>query len=119
MVDKQKNISVVHDFWNVVSAKDIEGYLDLFTDEAVAYDPVNKPPQRTREQRRANMQGVFDSFGKIEAKVDFVTTCGNRTVNKWTVVGTTPGGEVTIEGVDVMKHDISGKIDEMWGYFDN
>ena len=120
MIDKEKNKAVIAKFWESVQARDIEAYLALFTAQAIAHDPVNKPPLRSSDARRAYMQGVFDSFTTIKASVDYITTCGNRTANKWTVLGTTADGtEVTIDGIDIAKHDDSGLIDEIWGYFDN
>ncbi len=120
MINKEVNIGVITKFWESVESKDIDAYLSLFTERAIAHDPVNKPSLRSAEARRNNMQGVFDSFETIKVTVDYITTCGNRTANKWTVIGTTAdGSEVTIEGIDIAKHDDNGLIDEMWGYFDN
>ena len=117
---RSDNEATVKAFWTAMGKRDIEGYLAVFAEGAVAYDPVNKPPARTQAERRAFMQGVFDGFARIDASIDFMTHCGDHTATKWTVLGVTPGGDkVTIEGVDVVRHDDSGKIVELWGYFDN
>jgi len=118
--DAQRNRAVVERFWHSVAARDIDAYLALFTEQAVAHDPVNKPSLTTPEARRASMQAIFDGFARISAETDYVTVCGDHSASKWTVVGTTAEGQdVVITGIDVIRHAADGRIEEMWGYFDN
>lgn len=120
MSNKEKNKAAVEKFWASVAARDIQGFMSVFADDAIAYDPVNKPPLKTAEDRRAYMQGVFDAFQKIKVNIDFHTPCGDHTATTWTVIGTTAdGAEVTLRGVDVVRHNADGKFAELWGYFDN
>ena len=121
MSNKEKNIATIRKFWDCVSARDIDAYMTVFTKDAVAHDPINKPTLKTAEERKSYMQGVFDAFATIKVTIDYITPCGdNYTANKWTVVGTPAGGDpVTIEGIDVARHDEKGLIAEIWGYFDN
>lgn len=120
MTDREKNSATVSAFWDAVARRDIDAYLSLFTEGAVAHDPVNKPALATPEARRAHMQGIFDMLPTLLATVDFSTHCGDRTATKWTVTGKTAEGQsVTLEGVDIIHHAADGRIAEMWGYFDN
>ena len=49
-----------------------------------------------------------------------MTVCGDHSASKWTVVGTmAEDQDVVITGIDVIRHAADGRIEEMWGYFDN
>lgn len=114
----EQNLATVRRFWNSINARDVDAYLATFAEGAVAFDPVNGPPLRTSEERRAFMEGLLANFPGIEAKIDFATPCGDHVAAKWTVNATTGAGdEVRIEGIDVYRHAADGRIAEMWGYF--
>jgi len=120
VTDKNRNLAVVREFWRAIAAMDVDAYLELFADDAVSRDPVNKPAQMTSEERRANIEAVLGGFAGIRAAIEYVTPCGAHTASKWTLVGTTPEKEkVVIEGIDVIRHAEDGRIAEIWGYFDN
>lgn len=114
----EKNIATVHRFWASINNQDVESYLSTFADGAVAYDPANKPPLRSDEERRSFMEGLLGGFAEIDARIDFITPCGDSTAAKWTVQGHTPSGEaIHLEGIDIYEHDADGRLKEMRGYF--
>ena len=114
----EQNLATVRRFWKSIGDGDVEAYLATFAEGAVAHDPVNGPALRTRDERRAFIEGLLASFSRIDAKIDFITPCGDYTAAKWTVEATTSAGEpARIEGIDVYRHSPHGLIDEMWGYF--
>jgi steroid delta-isomerase len=114
----EQNLATVRSFWNSINNRDVEGYLGTFTEDGIAYDPVNGPPLRTSAERRAFMEGLLASFSTLQANIDFATPCGDHSAAKWTVDATTTAGDpVRIEGIDVYRHAPDGRIEEMWGYF--
>lgn len=113
-----QNIATVRRFWSSIKNKDVDGYLSTFAEDGIAYDPADKPPLRSTEERRNFMEGLLAAFAELDAKIDFITPCGNCTAAKWTVNGRTPGGEdVHLEGIDIYEHDADGRVKEMRGYF--
>ena len=119
MINRDANRQTVEAFWLAISAKDVEAYLALFAEDAIAHDPACQPPQTSQEARRANMQGILDGFASLSTTVDFITHCGVYTASKWTVTGKSRDGvDIVLEGIDVIRHDAAGLIAEMWGYFD-
>ena len=112
------NIATVRRFWDSIASKDVDGYLATFTEDAIAYDPADRPPLRTSDERRQFMEGLLSTFSEIEPSLDFVTPCGTSTAAKWTVRGrTTSGDPVHLEGIDVYDHAPDGRLREMRGYF--
>ena len=112
------NVATVRRFWDSINSRDVEGYLATFADDGVAFDPADKPPMKTSDERRQFMTGLLGSFSEIDARLDFVTPCGDSTAAKWTVTGrSTSGDPVRIEGIDVYDHAPDGRIREMRGYF--
>ena len=114
----EQNVATVRRFWDSINARDVDAYLATFAEGAVANDPVNGPPLRSSEERRAFMEGLLGNFPELQAALDFVTPCGDHTAAKWTVDARTGEGDaVRIEGIDVYRHASDGRIAEMWGYF--
>lgn len=112
------NLATVRRFWDSINDGNVEAYLSTFADDAVAYDPADQPPLRTTEERRQFMEGLLGSFSELNARLDFVTPCGNASAAKWTVTGRNTAGEpVHLEGIDVYEHDTDGRLKEMRGYF--
>jgi hypothetical protein len=108
----------VRRFWECIGNRDVEGYLATFAEGAIAYDPVNGPPLSSTDDRRAFIEGMLGNFPKIEARIDFLTPCGDHVAAKWTVDAVTNSGDAArIEGIDTYRHAADGRISEMWGYF--
>lgn len=114
----ETNVATVRRFWDSINNRDVEGYLATFAEDGVAYDPADKPPLGTEDERRQFMEGLLGGFSEINATIDFVTPCGNCTAAKWTVSGrSTSGDPVHLEGIDVYEHEPDGRLKEMRGYF--
>lgn len=118
MLLSDRNVATVRRFWAAINDRDVDSYLDTFADHALAFDPADKPPLKTSEERRQFMAGLLGGFSQIDARLDFVTPCGSSTAVKWTVDGrSTSGNPIRIEGIDVYDHAPDGRIREMRGYF--
>jgi ketosteroid isomerase-like protein len=114
----EQNLATVRRFWSSIGNKDVEGYLSTFAEGGVAFDPVDRPPLRTSDERRQFMQELLAGFSEIQVAIDYVTECGNSTAAKWTVTGLAPSGErLRIEGIDTYEHAPDGRIEQMRGFF--
>jgi steroid Delta-isomerase len=112
------NLATVWRFWDSINNRDVEAYLATFAEDAVAYDPADKPPLQTDDERRQFMDELLSSFSEIQARIDFITPCGKSSAAKWTVTGRSTSGEaVHIEGIDTYEHTADGRLKEMRGYF--
>ncbi|MFC3053233.1 nuclear transport factor 2 family protein [Kordiimonas pumila] len=120
MANVEKNLSIAKAFWDSIRTRNIDAYSRLFTKEAIAHDPANKPSLETDKQRRVYISALLSNFEKLTIDINFMTPCGDYTASKWTANGITgEGQQVVIEGIDIIKHADNGLIEEMWGYFDN
>ena len=118
MTDIEKNQATIRRFWKAIASRDVDAYLATFAPGAVARDPVSQPALETVDQRRAYLEGVLAGLAEIETRIDFLTTCGDHSATKWTVLAkAADGSDVRIEGIDTARHDVEGLIAELWGYF--
>ena len=117
MTAENRNRATIQRFWDAVNNGDLDAILATFAEGAVARDPIDKPPLETNEQRRAHFGGVLASFSSLSAVAEFTTICADHSATKWAIKGTGQDGTVvTIEGIDVARHDDDGLIVELWGY---
>ena len=116
MLSDTKIAEVMQAYVDRITAGDLEGILDLFTEDAVVEDPVGSEPARGREALRAFYQVAVDSVEKMELE-------GNvRARERWgacAMLAYPKGMDMSfvIETLDVMEFDQDGKITAMTAYF--
>jgi steroid delta-isomerase len=112
-----QNIEMVQRYWAAINARDVEGYLATFADDAVAHDPVGGAPLCSPEERRKFIQNLFGKFAQLRFTLDFLTAAGDSTAAKWTLSAcTAEAALVQMEGIDTYRHGADGRIERLWAY---
>jgi steroid delta-isomerase len=111
------NGEMVARYWAAINARDVEGYLATFADDAIAHDPVGGKPLHTTDERRAFIEKLFAKFARLRFATDFVTAAGDSTAVKWTLAACTAEAVlVQMEGIDIFRHAADGRIERLWAY---
>ena len=98
------------------NAKDADGIMDLFADNAVIEDPVGSPLKSRREFAEFVRQGV--EFGaSLSLSAPIRGSHGNYAAMVFTVTFTQNGKRITTNSADVMEFDEAGKILSMKGFW--
>lgn len=93
---------------------------ELFTDDAVIYDPVGNPPNNAKENAQKFFGILSMAFAKLQITPDHVFVAGNGAAVKWTMQGLGKSGKQGIaEGISVFEMDASGKIQQVESYWDD
>jgi steroid delta-isomerase len=98
------------------NAKDADGIMDLFADDAVIEDPVGSPLKSRSEFAEFVRQGV--QFGaSLSLSAPIRGSHGNFAAMVFTVTFTQNGKHITTNSADVMEFDDTGKILSMKGFW--
>jgi len=98
--------------------KDREAWLELFAPDAVHYDPVGTAPNLGREAVAAFWDRTFSMLEDGKFDIHHVFVCGDEAATVFTFTGTTTGGGITFDGVEIFKVNDEGRIAEMRAYWD-
>lgn len=99
---------------------DVTRWAENFTEDAVIYDPVGKPPSKARENAQAFFGLLSIAFEKLELCQDNVFIAGTGAAVKWTMRGLGKSGKQGIaEGISVFEIHESGKIQQVSSYWDD
>jgi steroid Delta-isomerase len=98
------------------NAKDADGIMDLFADNAVIEDPVGSPLKSCSEFADFVRQGV--EFGaSLSLSAPIRSSHANYAAMVFTVTFMQNGRRVTTNSADVMEFDEAGKILSMKGFW--
>lgn len=109
--------SVINSYYAALSAKDWDGWVSMFADDATRhdYDGQKHVGKESLKKFITAMGGLFESIN-IVADSTYVTKEG--TAVRWVAMGTGNNGErVEFSGIDIFKLDDNGKIAEEWVYW--
>lgn len=107
------------EYFGALATLDVERYVNSFTPDGVAYDPVGTPALEGHDALHAFLAAVKSGFQSGGLKVDQAFPCGNSAAVKWTGSGVGLNGKsVTFEGVDVLECNDEGKITLLRAFWD-
>ena len=100
------------------SAGDVDGVVALFSDDAVAYDPVDADPHVGAEGIRAFFAGTHAMADSLTLTLTGPIRCAGEfaafPMTARTVIGDL---DLEIDIIDVMTFDAAGRISEMKAYW--
>ncbi|WP_069162542.1 nuclear transport factor 2 family protein [Nocardia altamirensis] len=97
------------DAWN---AADIDGVVDMFTDDAVVHDPYGQQPYEGKAAFQAFFAGVMEQHPVFVLDSPIRASYGDSAA----MAVTARGAHLTIRFIDVMRFDDAGKLVEMISY---
>jgi len=110
--------ALVRTYFTKMAAMNPDGWLDIFAEDAISYDPVGEPPAKVQEGFQeffAQLQGVFK---QLEATIEHSFVAGNEAAVKWTMQGLSKTSKtVKFEGITIFEVNEAGQIKTTRAYW--
>ncbi|MBW4489359.1 MAG: nuclear transport factor 2 family protein [Trichocoleus desertorum ATA4-8-CV12] len=106
-------------YFDNMAAMNAEGWLGIFSEDAIIYDPVGAPPKHIHHDAQQFFKVLANFFEKIELSKDNIFFVKDGAAVKWTMqVAAKNGRNVTSEGISVFEINDTGKIQKVSSYWD-
>jgi ketosteroid isomerase-like protein len=112
-------VEAVSAYFAAISARALDGWLELFTDDAVSHDPVGTVPAEGREALKEEWRMLTAPFERLSMVEEQAFYCGTGAAVKWKAEGLgVNGGSVVFHGITVFEMTADGKIQTVMAYWD-
>lgn len=109
----------VRSYFSDLCAKDAEKWIQLFTQDALTYDPVGNPPNKVHETYQKFFQ-LLDFYSEMKITPGELFMAGDEAAVQWQMsVIAKNGREGEAAGITVFTFDESGKISQLRAYWDD
>src|SRR5919199_5885278 len=89
-------------YFSNMAAMNAEGWLEIFSEDAVIHDPVGTPPKLVHKDSHHFFKILSNFFEQIELSKDNIFSVKNGAAVKWTMqVVAKSGSHATAEGISV------------------
>ncbi len=106
-------------YFDNMAAMNAEGWLEIFSEDAVIHDPVGTPQKLVHKDSQQFFKILSNFFEKLELSKDNIFFVKNGAAVKWTMqVVAKSGRHVTAEGISVFEINDIGKIQKVSSYWD-
>jgi ketosteroid isomerase-like protein len=106
-------------YFDNMAAMNAEGWLEIFSEDALIHDPVGSPPKLVHKDSQQFFKILSNFFEKIELSKDNIFFVKNGAAVKWTMqVVAKSGRYTTVEGISVFEINDIGKIQKVSSYWD-
>lgn len=95
-----------------------QGWLDIFAEDAVIYDPVGNPPNKVHQDSEKFFAMLSQIFQQLEVTADKIFVAGNGAAVQWTMRGVANNGKLgTTQGISVFDINNAEKIQQVSSYW--
>jgi len=109
----------INQYFTHLSNKDSEAWIQLFSLEAVSYDPVGNPPSIVHNDYQKFFE-LLNFYHQSETIPENIFVAGNEAAVKWKMSVTARNGNTAnAEGITVFIFNQEGKISETRAYWDD
>jgi steroid delta-isomerase len=109
----------INQYFTYLSNKDSEVWIQLFSPEAVSYDPVGNPPSIVHNDYQKFFE-LLNFYRQSETIPENIFVAGNEAAVKWKMsVTARKGNTANAEGITVFIFNQEGKISETRAYWDD
>ncbi len=106
-------------YFDNMAAMNAEGWLEIFSEDAVIHDPVGAPQKVVHKDSQQFFKVLSNFFEKMELSKDNIFFVENGAAVKWTMqVVAKSGRHATSEGISVFEINDMGKIQKVSSYWD-
>ena len=106
-------------YFTNLQAMNLDTWVEIFTEDAVIYDPVGNPPIKARAHAQQFFGQLSRIFEKLQLSQDSIFVVSNGAAVKWTMQAWGKNGKQgMIEGISVFEIHESGKIQQVCSYWD-
>ena len=112
--------AVVNSYFTNMAAMNGEAWVENFSEDAMLYDPVGKPPSKVQSDYQKFFGLLSMIFAKLELTPDNIFIVDNGAAVKWTMRGVGKNGNQGVaEGISVFEINENGKIKQVSSYWDD
>lgn len=106
-------------YFDNMAAMNAEGWLGIFSEDAVIHDPVGSPPKLVHKDSESFFKILSNFFEEMELSKDDTFFVKNGAAVKWTMrVIAKNGCQATSEGISIFEINDDGKIQKVSSYWD-
>ena len=111
--------AAVEEYFNAVSAHDVQRYVNTFAADGVLEDPVGTPPVQGSAALTAFITNITAPFSDIKHRIQDVVVCGNEAAVNWKLeLKTTTNKHISIDGMGVFRFNQDGKLESVREFWD-
>ena len=111
--------SIINAYFQNMSAMNPQGWQEIFAEDALVFDPVDKPPTKPAEDAEKFFAVISNFFETLELSQDHSFILGNQAAVKWTMkVLAKNGKQAQADGISVFEINDEGKIQKVCSYWD-
>jgi len=119
-LSKEQIAEVVGQYFSCLRQMEVDELLELFSEDAMSWDPVGTPPLRVRDKSTNYFKALSSIFEKMALSEDDIFVAGTEAAVKWNGVAKlrSKQEEITFEGVSVFEINPEGLISSVRSYWD-
>jgi len=111
--------AAIEEYFDAVSAKDVQRYVNTFAADGVLEDPVGTPPLQGTAAITGFITNIIAPFSDIKHRIQDVVVCGNEAAVNWKLeLKTTTNKHIAIDGMGVFRFNQDGKLVSVREYWD-
>ncbi len=115
----EKIASLVTIYFDNMAAMNPEGWVEIFSEDAVIHDPVGTPPRRVHKDSQQFFKLLSNFCEEIKLCKDYIFLVKNGAAVKWTMqIVAKNGCRAVSEGISVFEINDAGKIQKVLSYWD-
>jgi steroid delta-isomerase len=117
-MSKETIEAIVANYFAHIATMNPEGWVQIFAEDAVSYDPVGHPPTKIHEGFRDFFGQLQRTFEQLTPTTEHIFAAGNEAAVKWTMQGVSQSGKsVSFEGITIFEINEAGKIQSTRAYW--
>ncbi|MEC4987043.1 MAG: nuclear transport factor 2 family protein [Oscillatoria sp. PMC 1068.18] len=117
---KQAMEAAIAKYFENMTAMNSQGWLEIFAENALVFDPVGKMPVRVHQDSDNFFRMLSSFLDSMAIAKDNLFICGNEAAVKWTMTAIAKNGrQATAEGVSTFIFNKDGKIQKVSSYWDD
>ena len=111
--------AAVEEYFDAVSAHDVQRYVSTFAPDGVLEDPVGTPPLQGTAAITGFITNIIAPFSDIKHRIQDVIVCGNEAAVNWKLeLKTTTNKHIVIDGMGVFRFNQDGKLQSVREFWD-
>ena len=119
-LSQEKIREVLAEYFSCLRQMEVDRLLELFSEEAMSWDPVGSPPMRVRDKSTNYFRALSKIFEKMALTEDDIFVSGTEAAVRWTGEAKLRSKEIEVsfEGVSVFEINPDGLIHSVRSYWD-
>ncbi|HEV8581183.1 MAG TPA: SgcJ/EcaC family oxidoreductase [Thermoanaerobaculia bacterium] len=118
MPDRDAIVKTIRTYAAAWAARDREGWLDTFAENATQEDPVGEGTRRGRDEIGEFWDRAMSAYESLDIIPRDIFVTGREAAMEWTINAATPEGTPTFDGVDVFTFDEAARIVSVRAYWE-